>query len=195
VRLLGAAHAPISLISILKEAMEVREVNRIYVPLVGLQVIALMEDLADEPMVRRRSEKFVIGKQGRFARPHVGEDRSSYLLTGVGRMANRIPVLAPARLTRLLQTTALNVIKPAMIKTPEPAILDPPVAQVRSSVGAANPQEPGAPFIVPEQDQIFTQDLHRHRRGSGRQLFRESHRLPVSPQQLSCRGPGTDSGQ
>jgi len=62
VRLLGAAHAPVSFLSTFKKAMEVREVNRIDVSLVGLQVIALMEDLTYEPMIGRHAEKFIVGK-------------------------------------------------------------------------------------------------------------------------------------
>jgi len=62
VGLLGAAHASITLYSIFKKAMEVREVDRVDVSLVRLKIIALVEDLTYEPVVGRHAEKFVVGK-------------------------------------------------------------------------------------------------------------------------------------
>jgi hypothetical protein len=128
VRLLGAAHASISLVSALKKTMKKRKVNRIYVSLVGLQVIAFMKNLIDVQMLGRRIEKLVIRKQRRFSRSHVGENGPSGFFTGVRGMPNSIPMRAAAQLPRLLQTTPINVIEPTMIKAPEAAGLDSPVA-------------------------------------------------------------------
>src|SRR5207249_8476356 len=163
VRLISAAHAAVSFISILKKAMEKRDMNRVYVSLMGLQVIALMKDLSDVDMVWRRFEKFIIRKQRSLTRSHVGENHSSRLPAGISEMANMVPMFTPARLSRLLQTSPFNVVEPTMIKTAEPAILDSPVAEVRSSVRAVNPQKAGAPLIIAEQNQLFAENLYSQR--------------------------------
>jgi DUF1009 family protein len=67
-RLVGAAHAAISLLSVLKKAMQKRKVNRIDVPLVGLQVIALVKNLGNVDVLFGCFEKIIIGEQGRFPR-------------------------------------------------------------------------------------------------------------------------------
>jgi hypothetical protein len=151
--------------------MKKREVNRIDVALIGLQVIALMKDLVDVEMVSGRVKKVIIGKQRRLSRSHIGENHASCFLAGISRMANCVPMLAAARLSRLLQAAPFNVIEPAMIKTPEAAVFDPSIAQVRSPVRAVNPQKPGSPVIIAEQYQLFTQNLYPERHPSRRQLF------------------------
>ena len=162
-RLISAAHAPVPFVSILKKAMEKREVNRVYVSLIGLQVIALVKNLRDVDMIWRHFEKFIIRKQRRLARSHVSENHSSCLLAGISGMANIVPMFTAAGLPRLFQTVAGNVVEPTMIKTAEPAILDSPVAEVRSSVRAVNPQKAGAPLIIAEQNQLFAENLYSQR--------------------------------
>jgi hypothetical protein len=169
--LLSAAHPSVPFLSLLKKTVEERKMDRIYVSLIGLQVIAVMKDLPDVEMVRGCFKKGIIGKQGRLPRSHVAKNHSPCFLARIGEMANIVPMLAAAGLSRLLQAATANVIEPTVIKTPQSAILDSAVAEVRSSVGAMNPQKPRAPLIVAEQNQIFVQNLHAHRRAARRQLF------------------------
>src|SRR6266436_6481900 len=116
-RLLSAAHASVLLLPVLKKTVEKREMNRIYVSLIGLQITALMKDLCDVEMVWRRFEKFIIRKQRGLVGSYVGKDHSSCFLARISEMANRVPVLSAPRLSRLLQTATFNIIEPAVIET------------------------------------------------------------------------------
>ncbi len=169
-RLLSAAHASVLFLPVLKKTVEKREMNWIYVALVGLQITALMKDLCDVEMIGRRFEKFIIRKQRGLAGSHVGENHSSCFLAGICWMANRVPVLSAPRLSRLLQTATFNIIEPAVIETSQPAILNSPVAEICSSVGAVDPQKPRAPLVVTEQNQFFSENLYTQRCCFGRQL-------------------------
>jgi len=62
VRLLSAAHASVLFLPVLKKPMEKREMNRIDVSLVGLQITALVKDLCDVEMVGGRVKKLLIRK-------------------------------------------------------------------------------------------------------------------------------------
>ena len=119
--------------------MQKREVNRIDVPLVGLEVIALVKDLFNADMLSGCFEKIIVGKQRRCSWSHISEDDSSSLLTRIGKLPDRIPVLAATGFPGLLQAPAANIVEPTMIETTQPAIFDSSVAQVCSSVRAVNP--------------------------------------------------------
>jgi hypothetical protein len=106
-------------------------------------------------MVRGGVKKFVVGKERRRAGSHIRKNHSSSLLTRIRGMANKISVLAPAGFAGLFETVPMNVVEPTVVKTPEPAVFDPAVAQVGPSVRAVNSQKPGPSLVVPEQDQIF----------------------------------------
>jgi hypothetical protein len=90
--------------------MKIREMNRIDVSLVGLEIVALMKDLRNVEMIRISFEKFIIGKQRRCARSHVGEDHPAYFLARIRKMTDRISMLATARLARLFETASVNII-------------------------------------------------------------------------------------
>src|SRR5262249_39724564 len=163
-RLIGPAHTTIAFLSVLKEPVQKRKMNRIDIALVGLQVVALVKDFFNTDVVCRCSEKIIVGKQRRLSWSHVREDDSRSFLTRIGKVVYRIPMLAAAGLPGLLQTAAADIIKPTMIQTAQSAVFDSPVAQVRSSVRAVNSQKSDPPFIVAEQDQIFAKNLHGQRR-------------------------------
>jgi hypothetical protein len=67
-------------------------------------------------------------------------------------MANRVLVFAACRFSGLVQTTAVNVVEPAMIDAAKASVLDPPIAQVCPSVGAMETQEPRPLPVVAKQD-------------------------------------------
>jgi hypothetical protein len=55
-------------------------------------------------------------------------------------MTDRVSMFATSGFPGLLQTAACHIIEPTVVKTPEPAILDPPITEIRSPVGAMQPQ-------------------------------------------------------
>src|SRR5215510_6523211 len=146
--------------------MEKREMNRIDIALVGLEVIALVKDLFNADMARGGFEKLIVGKQRRLSWSHIREDDSCSFLTRIGKVLYRIPMLAATGLAGLLQTAAANIVEPTMIEATQSAVFDSPVAQVCSSVRAVNSQKSDLPLIVAEQDQIFAENLHGQRRTS-----------------------------
>jgi hypothetical protein len=161
VRFLGAPHASISVLSILQKTMEKREVNRIYVAFVRLQIIAVMENFINVQMIGRRVKKLILRKQRSPPGPEISENHSACFLAGIGGVPDRIPMLAPARLSRLLQAAPRDIIEPTMVETSKPAVLNAPVTQVGSSMGAVNPQKPRSLLVVAEEHQIFGQNLYR----------------------------------
>jgi hypothetical protein len=170
-RLVGPAHTAIAFLSVLKEPVQKRKMNRIDIALVGLQVVALVKDFFNTNLVCRCSEKIIVGKQRRLSWSHVREDDSRSFLTRIGKVLYRIPMLAAAGLPGLLQTAAADIVEPTMIEAAQSAIFGSPVAQVCSSVGAVNAQKSDAPLIVAEQDEIFAENLNGQRRTSLGQLL------------------------
>ncbi len=63
-------------------------------------------------------------------------------------MANLIAMFAAAGLAGLFETAAVNVVQPAMIKTAQTAVFDPPVTEIRAAMGAVNPQKSDSPLVV-----------------------------------------------
>src|SRR6266536_3113032 len=59
--LVGAAHASVTLVTLLEKAMQIRKMNRINVAFVRLQIIAFVKDLRDVEMIRRSVEKIIVG--------------------------------------------------------------------------------------------------------------------------------------
>src|SRR5262249_55628250 len=163
-RLVGPAHAAILFVAVLEKTMEKREMNRIDIALVRLEVIALVKDLFNADMARGGFKKIIVGKQRQLSWSHIREDDSCSFLTRIGKVLYRIPVLAATGLAGLLETAAADIIKPTMIEAAQSPVFDSPVAQVCSSVRAVNSQKSDPPFIVAEQDQIFTENLHGQRR-------------------------------
>ena len=63
-------------------------------------------------------------------------------------MANLVAMFTAAGLAGLFQTTAVNVVKPAMIETAQTAVFDPAITEIRATMGAVNPQKPDSPLVV-----------------------------------------------
>jgi hypothetical protein len=51
-----------------------------------------------------------------------------------------IPVCASSGLAGLFDNPAANIIEPAVINTSEPAVFDPPIAEIGSAMGAMQTQ-------------------------------------------------------
>ena len=69
--------------------------------------------------------------------------------------------LSNHRLARLLQAPAIPVVKPAVVDAAEPAVLQPAVAEIGSTMRAVEPQQAGAPILTSEQNQLLVHHLER----------------------------------
>ena len=169
-RLVGAAHAGVAFFLVLKKAMQKRQVHRIDVALVGLQVIALVINFVNAEVAWRLIQKFIIGQQRRFARSHVSENYAALFLARIGEMTDRIAIGATARFARLLQTAAANIVEPTMVETTQPAVLDAAITQVRATMGAMQTEQANPSLIVAKQSQLLAENPHRQRRATWGQL-------------------------
>src|SRR5438270_710927 len=121
--------------------------NGIDIAFVRLLVIAIVKDLGGIKMIRRGIEKIVIGQQRQLPRSHIGKDRSRLFRARIGTMANLVAMFTAPRLARLFETSAANVVEPAVIEASQTAVLDPPITEIRATMGAMNPQKPDSPLV------------------------------------------------
>ena len=192
----AAAHHPGPVArAVPKVSVQERQVHRVDVAFVALEVVALVVDLADEDVVRGGVEELEIAQQWRLAAAEVGEDHARPFLAGIGGLAQGRPVPSAFGLAGLLQAVAVHVVEPAVVDAPQPAVLHPPVAQVGAPVAAMDAQEAGPAPVVAEQHQVLAQDAHRQGRASRRQLFGQRHGLPVTPQQRAAGRARLRGGQ
>jgi hypothetical protein len=91
-------------------------------------------------LFRRNCEEFVVRQQRRVSRTHVSENHTARFKARISEMADFIPLSPSARLTRLLQNLAANIVKPPVIKTSKPAIFDPAIAEIRAAMGTMKSQ-------------------------------------------------------
>src|SRR5262249_17677428 len=110
-------------------------------------------------------------------------------------MANRILVLTAARLPRLLQAASCDIVEPTVIKAPKTSILHSAIAEIRPTVRTVEPQKSRPPFIVAEQDQLLAEYLNFNRGSAFGQFLRQSHRLPIPPQEAAAGSSRTDLGE
>ena len=121
--------------------MQIRHVARIEVAFVGLEVIALVKNFGHEHVARWRKKRFVSGEKRRFARSHVGKNNPGSLLAWIGQVMDFLAKPLPGRLAGLLEAVAVDVIKPAMIKTAESAVFDAAVAQIGPAMRTMQPEQ------------------------------------------------------
>ncbi len=169
-RLVGAAHAGVAFFLVLKKAMQKRQMHRIDVALVGLQVIALVINFVNAEVAWRLIQKFIIGQQRRFARSHVSENNAALFLARISEMTDRIAIGATARFARLLQAAAANIVEPTMVETTQPAVFDAAITQIGAAMGAMQTEQANPALIVAKQRQVLAENPHRQRRAAGGQL-------------------------
>jgi hypothetical protein len=128
--------------------VQVREMGWIDVSLVALQIVAVVVVLVDKAALVRLADEVVGGQQGRLARAQVGEDHPGPLLARIGGLANPLVEGAAGRLAWLLQAAAMNVVQPPVVDAPQPAVLQPAVAEVGAAVGAVETDQ-GRPASLP----------------------------------------------
>jgi len=195
-RQLGAPHAKAAppIVRVLLElSVEKREMNRVNIPFVALQVATFLKVLPNKPALLRGSQGLIIREQGRLIRTHIGKNESRHLHTGIGQMANRLAMFPSIWLPGLIKTATFYIVEPPVIDAPQATIFDSPIAKIRPSVGTVQGQQAHPALVITKQDQILTQNLNGNRRTALRQFLAEGDRLPISAQELSSRCPRTDS--
>src|SRR5215510_4914071 len=108
-----------------------RDMARIQVAFIGLEIVALVINFSDQPVSRRRIERFVRGQKGRFSGTHVGKDESRHFPARIGGMVNLVTKVFVRRLAGLFQTIAMNVIEPTVIEAAESAVFHSTVSSDR----------------------------------------------------------------
>src|SRR5438309_2477447 len=103
-------------------------------------------------------------------------------------MADPILERAPLRLGRLLQAAPINVVHPAVERTPQAPILDPTVRKGRQAVGAPEAEQPHPTVDVAEHDEVLPQEADGFRLATGLEVVREARRDPVAAKPVTARG-------
>src|SRR5687768_14142486 len=142
---------PEVLLAVLEDAMQEREVLGVEIPLVALQVVALLEILHGGALPLRHAEKLIRGQQRRLAGTHIRQDQAAMIHAGVSRMADALVEGRSGGLAWLLETTPRHIVEPAVIDAAESAVLEPPVAQVSAAMGTVDAEEAGPAGVVAEE--------------------------------------------
>ena len=74
-------------------------------------------------------------------------------------MLDCVAVGAAARLARLFQTAAVNIVEPAVIEATQPTVFDAAVAQIRAAMRAMQSEQADPPLIVAKQSQRLAKNL------------------------------------
>jgi len=114
--------------------MQEGEMNWIYVSLIPLQIIGFIEKFNGEYLVLRNCEKLIVRKQWGFPWPKVGKDDPCLFHTGIGSMADGSAVFSAAGFARLIETIAMDVIKPTMVDTSQASVFYASVTQIGPTV-------------------------------------------------------------
>jgi hypothetical protein len=172
--------------------MQKRQVLRVDVALIALQVVAGMVDLGGPGLFRWAGHEREIGDAGRLSGAHVGQDQPAGFVTRIGGVTDLILVVARRWLARLLEATPIAGDQPAVVDATQAALVEPTVTQIDAAVRAITANQPRPAARVPEQNQVFAEDTRRHRR-VGRKLLGQSDRLPIAPHQLAAWRPASVS--
>ncbi len=165
--------------------MQERKVDRIDVAFVALEIVASLKDFGHRPVFSRHREKFIIRQQRRLARAHVSENHAARFATRVSAMMNLAAVSAAARLARLFEHAAGDIVKPAVIKAAQAAVFDAPITQVGAAMRTMQSKQTGPPLVVAKQHQVLVHDPNLQRRTARRQLLAKRNRLPITPQEFA----------
>ena len=191
----GAAHDGARPLVLAQEAVQVRQVHGVDVPLVPLEVVARRQRLGREHRLLRRREELVRGEQRRLARPEVREDEPSRLGARVRRMPDLLLERAALRLAGLVDARPAHVVEPSVVEAAQPAVLDAPVAEIGGAVGAVQPQQAELALVRAEERQLLAEDAERERGAAGRELLGERDGMPVAAEHLAAGRAGAGQGQ
>jgi hypothetical protein len=77
----------------------------------------VLNDAKREPIGFRRGQKLKIRDDRRLALAHIGPDRATFFLYRIGRVTDLMAEFPVFGFGRLIDTFAVNVEKPSVIKT------------------------------------------------------------------------------
>ena len=101
-------------------------------------------------------------------------------------MTNLVFVRAAARFAGLIEDSAADIVKPAVIEATQPAVFDASVTQVGAPMRAMQPDQTQPALIVAKQHQFFAEDFNLQRRPVLRQFLAKRDGLPIAPQKLAA---------
>ena len=175
-------------ILILEEAVQERGVHRIDADFERLQPVAIDHALEGEGVGARRNEAVKIRKCRRLAGAEIGPDDAALLDHRIGFLFQVGAQIAVVGLGRRLQALAVDVEQPAMKRAAQPAVFEPPVSEIGAAMWTMAADQPVAPLVVLEGDEVLAEQPHRLHRPVAGQFIDQRGRLPIAPHQ--CAGVG-----
>src|SRR5262245_16734450 len=125
-------------------------------------------------------------EERRWAEAGIGVKYSAETLDGVRNMLDSILDRAPRRLRRLFETSTCAIELPAMIGTPNPLFVDPPVCERRGAMWTMFTDQTEVPFLVAIDDQFLAESFHGANGFFFGQFRCRGHRVPVAAQPPSA---------
>ena len=163
----------------------------------ALQPVALLDDLRDVPMRRRRLGP----RELRQRRPpvlgaQVGPDHAAHLHGGIGRGADLVGEAELLGLVHHVHAPAVDVELPAVVHAAQAAVLVAAEEEGHPPVRAVLLEQADLAPAVAEGHQLLAQELDAHRWAIGfRQLPRQERRHPVPAHRVAHGGAGADAGR
>ena len=126
--------------------------TRVLTAFEAVQVIRVLEHLANKPLLLGRNQGFEFGKERRVPRTHISENNSASFAAGIGQVTDLCVKIAAGRFPRLLKAASVDVKEPAVVNAPQPAVFDSPVSmasvltsgRTRESARSSTPMSPPA---------------------------------------------------
>ena len=181
-------------ILILEEAVQERGVHRIDADFERLQPVAIDHALEGEGVGRRRDEAVEIRKRRRLAGAEIGPQDAALLDHRIGFLLDVGAQIAVVGLGRRLQAFAVDVEQPAVKRAAQPAVFEPPVSEIGAAMRTMAADQPVAPLVVLEGDEVLAEKPHRLYRPVAGQLIDQRGRLPIAPHQRAGGGSGSGAG-
>ena len=119
---------------IIQVTMQIGQVSRVDLPLVGLQPVGFLVRLEHEHVFFRGHVPIERWEQRWSPLAHVGVNDAIPLSTRIREMRDFDGEVAPLRLGRLLDAPPLDIVKPAVVWASQPPVFKTAVAQVRAAI-------------------------------------------------------------
>jgi hypothetical protein len=101
---------------------------------------------------------------------------------------------AVGRLSRLFQTIAVNIVKPAVVSAANALRFHPAEFQRGAAMGAVQIDHAKPSVAVAKENKIFAEQARANRTAFGFYMFRKTHRPPVAAQHFAGRGSRPNAG-
>ena len=147
-----------------------------------LQPVAIDHALEREGVRAGRDEAVEIRQRGRRARPQIGEQDAAPLDHRIGFLPDVLAQIAVVGLGGRLQTRAVHIEQPAMKRAAQAAILQPPIGEIGAAMRTMPPDQPVAPAVVLEDDEVLAEQPHRLHGTIACKFIHERGGLPVAAQ-------------